>query len=69
MSTVQGQTGAAYHVGKRRPSTNHLMASQFPQAEEVTNTKNPVFRLVSIFKVSLAKRQCEKIQINLASYC
>ena len=68
MNTIQGQTGVAYHVGKRRPSTNHLMASQFPQAEEVTNTKNPVFRLVSIFKVSLAGRQCEKIQINLASY-
>ena len=68
MSTIQGQTGAEYHVGKRRPSTNHLMASQFPQAEEVTDTENLVFRLVSIFKVSLAERQCEKIQINLASY-
>ena len=68
MSTIQGQTGAAYHVGKRRPSTNHLMASQFPQAEEVTNTKNLVFRLVSILKVSLTERQCEKIQIDLASY-
>ena len=68
VSTIQGQTDIAYHVGKRRPSTNHLMASQFPQAEEVTNTKNPVFRLVSIFKVSLAERQCEKTQINLASY-
>ena len=40
MSTVQGQTGAAYNVGKRRLGTNHLMASQFPQAEEVTDTKN-----------------------------
>ena len=39
MSTIQGQTGVAYHVGKRRLSTNHLMASQFPQAEEVTDTK------------------------------
>ena len=68
MSTIQGQTDTAYHVGKRKPSTNHLMASQFPQAEEVTNTKNPVFRLVSIFKASLAGKQYEKIQINLASY-
>ena len=68
MSTIQGQTGAAYHVGKRRPSTNHLMASQFPQAEEGTNAKNLVFRLVSIFKASLAGRQYEKIQINLASH-
>lgn len=46
---------------KRGPTTNHLMASQFPQAEEVTDTKNPVFRLVSIFKVSLAGKQYEKI--------
>ena len=68
MSTIQGQTGVAYHVGKRRLSTNHLMASQFPQAEEVTDTQNPVFRLVSIFKVSLAGKQYDKIQINLASY-
>ena len=68
MSTIQGQTGTAYHMEKRRLSTNHLMASQFPQAEEVTNTKNPVFTLVSIFKVSLSERQCENIQINLASY-
>ena len=69
MNTIQGQTGVAYQVGKKRLSTNHLMASQFPQAEEVADTKNPVFRLVSIFKVSLAGKQYEKIQINLASYC
>ena len=69
MSTIKEQTGTTYHVGKRRPSTNHLMASQFSQDEEVTGTKNLVFRLVSIFKVSLAERQCEKIQIDLASYC
>ena len=68
MSTIQGQTGTTYHVGKRRLSTNHLMASQFPQAEELIDTKNSVFRLESIFKVSLAERQDEEIQINLASY-
>ena len=39
MSTIQGQTGAAYHVGKRRLSTNRLVASHFSQAEEVTDTK------------------------------
>ena len=68
MSTIQGQTGTTYHVGKRRPSTNHLMASQFLQAEEATNITIIVFRLVPIFKVSLAERQDEEIQINLASY-
>ena len=48
MSTIQGQTGAAYHVEKRTPSTNHLMAGQFPQAEEVTNKKSCLQTSVSL---------------------
>ena len=39
MSTIQGHTGVAYHGGNGRLSTIHLMAIQFPQAEEVTDTK------------------------------
>ena len=50
-SEYNSRTDTAYHVGKRRPSTNHLMASQFPQAEEATNITIFVFRLVSIFRV------------------
>ena len=56
MSTIQGQTGAAYHVGKRRPNTNHLTASQFLQAEEVTNTKKSRFQ-ASVYLQSVLGRE------------
>ena len=56
VSTIQGQTSTAYHVGKRRPSTNHLMASQLPQVEEVTDTKKSCLQ-TSVYLQSVLGRE------------
>ena len=39
MSTIEGQLGTIHRVERRRLSTNHPMASQSLQVEEVTDTR------------------------------
>ena len=53
--------------GKEETQHKPSHGQPIPTSWRSYRQKNLVFRLVSIFKASLVGRQCEKIQINLAS--